>query len=100
MPSVMNHDFSTVPKANISRSKFNRSHGHKTTIDADFLYPMFCDEILPGDTINLKTLAFARINTLIFPLMDNIKMSMQYWFVPNRRIELCHIYSVRHFGST
>lgn len=84
MPSVMKHDFSKVASANISRSTFNRSHGYKTTLNSDNLYPVFADEILPGDTINLKTLAFGRINTPIFPLMDNIRLSVQYFFVPNR----------------
>ena len=58
MPSVMKHDFSKVAKANISRSKFDRSHGYKTTIDADYLYPVFADEILPGDSIDLFIVAF------------------------------------------
>jgi hypothetical protein len=84
MKSVMSHKFSEVPKAEIQRSKFDRSHGLKTTFDAGNLVPMFTDEVLPGDTFNLRTTAFARLATPLFPLMDNMFMETHYFFVPNR----------------
>ncbi len=84
MKSVMQHKFSQVPKAEIQRSKFDRSHGLKTTFDAGYLVPMFTDEVLPGDTFNLRTTAFARLATPLFPLMDNMFMETHYFFVPNR----------------
>ena len=37
-----------------------------------FLVPILVDEILPGDTFNLKMHAFARMATPIFPIMDNL----------------------------
>ena len=54
MQSVMKHQFSQVPKANIPRSVFNRSHGYKTTFDSGYLVPFYVDEALPGDTFNLR----------------------------------------------
>jgi len=60
----MVHSFSQVPQANIPRSKFNRSHGFKTTFDSGYLIPVFVDEALPGDTMSLRMSAFARLNTL------------------------------------
>ena len=84
MKSVMQHQFSQVPKAEIQRSKFDRSHGLKTTFDAGNLVPMFTDEVIPGDTFNLRTTAFARLATPLFPLMDNMFMETHYFFVPNR----------------
>jgi hypothetical protein len=80
----MSHKFSEIPKADIQRSKFDRSHGLKTTFDAGNLVPMFTDEVLPGDTFNLRTTAFARLATPLFPLMDNMFMQTHYFFVPNR----------------
>ena len=47
MRSVMKHTFSEVPRANIPRSSFNRSHGHKTTFDADLLVPVLVDDAVP-----------------------------------------------------
>jgi hypothetical protein len=84
MKSVMSHQFSQVPKAEIQRSSFDRSHGHKTTFDAGKLIPIFCDEALPGDTFNLKMTGFARLATPIFPIMDNMFMETQFFSVPVR----------------
>lgn len=84
MKSVMSHAFSQVPQATIPRSSFDRSHGHKTTLNADYLVPFFHDEALPGDTFNLKTSGFARLSTPIFPIMDNMYMDTFYFSVPCR----------------
>ncbi|AXH75716.1 MAG: major capsid protein [Microviridae sp.] len=80
----MVHQFSQVPKAEIPRSTFDRSHGHKTTFDAGYLIPFFIDEALPGDTFNVKVSALARLATPIFPLMDNMFMDTQFFSVPIR----------------
>ena len=37
--SVMKHSFAEVPRANVPRSSFNRSHGLKTTFDLIILFP-------------------------------------------------------------
>jgi hypothetical protein len=84
--SVMTHQFSQVPKADIPRSSFDRSHGYKTTFDAGFLIPFFVDEALPGDTFNLKMTGFSRLATPIFPIMDNMFMETQYFSVPMRLV--------------
>lgn len=84
MKSVMTHNFSQVPRADIPRSTFNRSHGHKTTFNAGDLIPVFVDEVLPGDTFNLKMSCFARLATPIVPIMDNIYLDVFFFAVPNR----------------
>ncbi len=84
--SVMFHKFSEVPRAEIPRSSFDRSHGHKTTFDAGYLVPIFVDEALPGDSFNLKMEGFARMATPIFPIMDNAYMDTFFFAVPVRLI--------------
>jgi len=84
LPSVTSHTFSEVPKAMISRSSFDRSHGYKTTLDASYLIPIFVDEALPGDTFNLNMTGFARLATPIKPIMDNLYMETFFFAVPNR----------------
>ena len=86
MQSVMKHSFSQVPKADIPRSSFNRSHGVKTTFDAGYLVPFFVDEVLPGDTFNLQTFGFSRLQTPLAPIMDNMYMETFYFYVPLRLI--------------
>lgn len=84
MRSVMAHQFSQIPRAEIQRSSFNRSHGYKTTFDSGYLVPFYIDEVLPGDTFNLKCSLFARLATPIVPFMDNMFMETFFFFVPNR----------------
>ncbi|AXL15020.1 major capsid protein [Microviridae sp.] len=84
MKSVMAHTFSQAPSASIPRSKFNRSHGWKGTFNAGELVPIFVDEVLPGDTFRLKTSAFGRLSTPIYPIMDNMYLDTHYFFVPDR----------------
>ncbi len=86
MKSTLSHTFSMVPTADVPRSQFNRSHGHKTTFDAGMLIPVYSDEALPGDTFNLKMTAFARLATPIHPIMDNIFMDSFFFSVPYRLI--------------
>jgi hypothetical protein len=83
-PSVMAHDFSTVPQADIQRSSFNRSHGLKTTFDSGYLVPIFVDEALPGDTFNLNMSGFGRLATPIHPVMDCMTMDTFFFAVPVR----------------
>lgn len=86
MQSVMSHSFSQAPTADIPRSSFNRSHGYKTTFDAGYLIPVFVDEALPGDTFTLNPTMFARLNTPIYPVMDNMFLDVHFFSVPVRQI--------------
>lgn len=85
LPSVMKHAFSSVPTANIRRSVFDRSSGLKTTLFFDYLIPIYIDEVLPGDTFSMKMSHVARLaSSLKTPIMDNISMTTQWFYVPNR----------------
>jgi hypothetical protein len=84
--SVSTHQFAMIPKADIPRSSFNTQYAHKTTFDAGFLVPIYCDEVLPGDTHNVRMTAFARLATPLFPVMDNLHLDTFFFFVPNRLV--------------
>ena len=84
--SVDPHKFAMIPRADIPRASFNRQFTHKTTFDAGQLIPVYVDEVLPGDTFNLKMTAFARLSTPLFPVMDNMQLSSFFFFVPNRLV--------------
>jgi len=86
MQSVMTHNFSQAPSIQAPRSQFDRSHGHKFTMDAGWLVPFYWDDVLPGDTFNLNTTAFARLATPLFPIMDNMFIDTHFFFVPNRLV--------------
>jgi len=84
--SVNNNRFAMIPSAEIPRSKFVAQKSHKTTFDSGYLIPVYCDEVLPGDTFNVSMTAFARLSTPLFPIMDNLIMDSFFFFVPNRLI--------------
>lgn len=86
MRSVMQHDFSRVPRCEIPRSVFNRSCGHKTTFGPDYLYPFYVDEVLPGDTFNVNATFLLRFNDLLRPFMDNLFFETFYFYVPYRLV--------------
>ena len=79
--------FSNLPNINIKRSRFKRPHDHKTTFNAGDLIPIYLDQdILPGDTVEMKMSQLVRMQTPIFPVMDNAYLDVFFFFVPNRLI--------------
>jgi len=84
--SVNVHQFAMIPRADIPRSKFDSQKSYKTTFDSGYLVPVYVDEVLPGDTINLQMTAFARLATPLFPIMDNMHLDSFFFFVPNRLV--------------
>lgn len=80
------YSFSQVATADLPRSTFNRSHNAKTTFDSSFLVPILCDEVIPGDTHNLKMSTLVRLSTPAKPIMDNIYIDYHFFFVPYRLI--------------
>lgn len=78
--------FARVPSANIRRSKFRRPMKYKTTLNAGDLIPFYVDEVLPGDTFEFNSQIFGRLTTPVVPIMDDIFLDTQFFFVPNRLI--------------
>lgn len=66
------------------RSRFDRSHQLLTTINEGDLVPIYCDEVLPGDTAQVRLNGLIRMSTPIYPVMDNCYMDTYFFFVPCR----------------
>ncbi|UPW41654.1 major capsid protein [Peromfec virus RodF8_29] len=86
--------FAQLPRADIHRSTFDRSHSIKTSFNVGDVIPFYVDEVLPGDTFDIKTSKVVRMPSLITPIMDNLYLDTYYFFVPNRLVwehwrELC-----------
>ena len=81
-----NSRFSVAPQASIERSRFDRSHSHKTTFDAGKLVPIYCEEVLPGDTVTMDLSTVCRMSTPMYPVMDNAYMDVHWFFVPYRLV--------------
>lgn len=84
MKSVMNHNFSRIPRTEIPHSVFDRSHGLKTAFDSGYLVPIECQEVLPGDIVHMEGNLLARLAPVVTPVMDNVFLETQWFFVPSR----------------
>lgn len=78
--------FATLPRVDISRSRFDRSCSLKTSFNTGDIIPFYIDEVLPGDTFNVKTSKVVRMQSLVTPVMDNIYLDTYFFFVPNRLV--------------
>ena len=76
-----NARFELAPQVEIERSTFDRSTSIKTSFNVGQLIPFYVDEVLPGDTFEIKTSKVARLQTLITPIMDNLYLDTYYFFV-------------------
>lgn len=76
--------FSQIPKMKASRTRFNRDQTILTTFDAGKLIPFYVDEVLPGDTFSIDTMAIIRMTTPKYPVMDDSFIDFYYFFCPNR----------------
>lgn len=68
----------------IARSTFRRDHSVKLSFNVGDVIPFYVDEVLPGDTFQVKTSMVARLQTLLTPMMDNLYLDTYFYFVPNR----------------
>ena len=78
--------FDLAPHETMSRSTFDdKSHSHKTSFNVGDLIPIYLDQdILPGDTVSIKTTSLVRMQTLLDPIMDDIFLDTYFFFIPYR----------------
>lgn len=82
----MDSRFAINPQVDISRSKFNRDCSVKTSFNVGQLIPFYFDEVLPGDTFQMRTSLVCRMQPLVTAPMDNLYLDTYYFFVPNRLV--------------
>lgn len=77
--------FSEVPHITVPRSKFNRTHSNTLTLNADYIVPIYYEEVYPADTANIHCNAFVRLNSApVVPIMDNLYLDTYFFYVPYR----------------
>lgn len=82
-----NMHFKDLPRTKLKRSRFDRSHSLKTTMNTGELTPIFLDEtIMPGDTVTLDMASVVREMTPIVPVMDNAYLDVYFFFIPHRLV--------------
>lgn len=84
--NVESHFALNPTRLDIGRSTFDRSCSIKLSFNAGDIVPFYVDEVLPGDSFNVKTSKVVRMPSLLTPIMDNIYLDTYYFFVPNRLV--------------
>lgn len=81
------HFFSKNASVNMPRTRFDMSCVNTTTVTADYLYPVYCQLVIPGDSWNVSVSNFIRmISPIDVPMMDNLYCDYHFWFVPWRLV--------------
>lgn len=84
MPNRVILDSNILPQAKGMKSTFDLSEGLKTCFDFDKLYPVYWEELSPGDHFEVEVSSVCRVMPMIAPVMDNVKLKYFAFWVPNR----------------
>lgn len=76
----MIHDFSQVVGRRPQRSRFKKPFRNITSFDVGQVIPIYEDEILPGDYVNIKVNDLIRMTTLIKPTMDGLYLDVMAFY--------------------
>lgn len=76
--------FNTREFDKIPANDFDLSHTNLTTMKFGELVPTSLTEVMPGDKIKMSSNRLSRLMPLIAPIMGNIKIYEEWFFVPNR----------------
>ena len=76
--------FKTIQGNKQRKTAFNLSHDKKLSMRMGDLVPILCEEVVPGDSWNIRTQSFIRLAPMIAPVMHSVDAYIHYFFVPNR----------------
>lgn len=65
-------------------NKFDLSHDKMLTAQMGKLYPVLCQEMVPGDRFRVQSDMMCRTMPLVSPAFGSLKAYIHYFFVPNR----------------
>lgn len=65
-------------------NKFDLSHDKMLTAQMGKLYPVLCQEMVPGDRFRVQSDMMCRTMPLVSPAFGSLKAYVHYFFVPNR----------------
>ena len=79
--------YARVPTISRSRNGFSIAEKHVTTMQFDYLYPIYWKYIYPGDTLSINQGIMARLATQVGPLYDDLYIDLHAWYVPFRLLQ-------------
>lgn len=78
--------FESISSKKPRKNKFDLSHERKMSLKFNKLYPMYLQEVIPGDSFNVKSEVFLRMAPMMTPVMHRVDSTVHYFFVPNRLV--------------
>lgn len=79
------HSFSTLPSSKRARTRFNDPFDVTTSMSLGSLYPLYLEEVIPGDDFVEDITFVARLtSTYLRPVMDDVYLDLYAFFVPSR----------------
>lgn len=78
--------FNTISSNRLKRAAHDLSHSRKFTMNMGDLVPVLVQDVIPGDSFQLKHEALVRIMPMLAPIYHNVNVYMHYFFVPYRLI--------------
>lgn len=76
--------FNSVQVGKVKRSGFDLSHDVKLSLDMGKLVPIMCQEVIPGDNINVNENILMRFAPLAAPVMQKIDVYTHAFKIPYR----------------
>lgn len=83
---MANSIYNSVAGNHPSLNKFDLSYTNTLSLDIGYLYPVQCDEVVPGDVLKMSCYAHAEVVPLVAPLMSDLQLFAHTFFVPYRLI--------------
>lgn len=69
-----------------NRNTFDLSFQNNLTMEFGKLYPVFCKEVIPGDSFRITPTFALRMLPLVFPVQTRIKANLHFFYVRNRNL--------------
>ena len=84
MLTASNDIFNSIKALRPKRHAFNLSYRKKFDCDMGQLIPICCEEVVSGDKFKVGNECVVRMQPLVAPILDSIKVKTEYFYVPFR----------------
>lgn len=68
----------------VNRNTFDLSFQNNLTMKFGALYPVFCKEVLPGDTVKIRPTFALEFMPMVFPVQTRMKANLHFFYVRRR----------------
>lgn len=83
---MSNKVYTTIPAPKVPRNNFNRSRSNTFSMVFHKEVPTVFEEILPGDRYLVHSELFSRLQPMVAPVFNQMKISQHAFFVPLRTL--------------